>query len=79
MKKKFLVLILTLALLTACGKKAPTWQEQYDLGIRYLSEGNYQEAILAFTAAISIDPKVAGMGYRAQFDAAEHLRKRVSG
>lgn len=37
----------------------PTWQEQYDLGIRYLSEGNYKEAILAFTAAIEIDPKQA--------------------
>ena len=38
---------------------APTWQEQYDLGIRYLSEGNYQEAIIAFAAAIEIDPKRA--------------------
>lgn len=36
-----------------------TWQEQYDLGARYLSEGNYEEAILAFTAAIEIDPKQA--------------------
>ena len=36
-----------------------TWQEQYDLGVRYLSEGNYQEAIIAFTAAIEIDPKQA--------------------
>ena len=36
-----------------------TWQEQYDLGIRYLSEGNYQEAIIAFTAAIEINPKEA--------------------
>ena len=35
----------------------PTWQEQYDLGMRYLSEGKYAEAILAFTAAIEIDPK----------------------
>ena len=51
--------------LCACGQKAdtsmpadaPTWQEQYDLGIRYLSEGNYEEAIIAFTAAIEIDPK----------------------
>lgn len=34
-----------------------TWQEQYDLGVRYLSEGNYEEAIIAFTAAIEIDPK----------------------
>lgn len=39
--------------------QAPTWQEQYDLGVRYLSEGNYQEAIIAFTAAIEIDPKQA--------------------
>lgn len=38
---------------------APTWQEQYDLGVRYLSEGNYEEAIIAFTAAIEIDSKRA--------------------
>lgn len=37
--------------------QGPTWQEQYDLGIRYLSEGNYEAAIIAFTAAIEIDPK----------------------
>ncbi len=53
----------------ACGKEEPipptsaaleytaTWQEQYDLGVRFLSDGNYQEAVLAFTAAIEIDPK----------------------
>lgn len=34
-----------------------SWQEQYDLGVRYLSEGNYEEAILKFSAAIEIDPK----------------------
>ena len=45
--------------LTACGQSAPTWQEQYDLGVRYLSEGNYEEAIIAFTAAIEIDPNRA--------------------
>ena len=53
--------ILTVALilgLTACGQKAgATWQEQYDLGVKYLSEGNYEEAVVAFTAAIEIDPK----------------------
>lgn len=43
-------------LLAACGAKEPTWQEQYDLGVRYLSEGNYEEAVVAFTAAIEIDP-----------------------
>ena len=41
--------------LVACQKR-PTWQEQYDLGMRYLTESNYEEAILAFTAAIEIDP-----------------------
>ena len=53
--------LLTLALvlgLCACGQSAEAeWQEQYDLGVRYLSEGNYEEAIIAFTAAIDIDPK----------------------
>ena len=56
-------MVVVLLGLCACGQKveeapaAPTWQEQYDLGIRYLSEGNYEEAIIAFTAAIEIDPK----------------------
>lgn len=58
MKYRVIALLTALILLlTACGQKAPTWQEQYDLGVRYLSEGNYEEAILAFTAAITIDPK----------------------
>lgn len=49
---------LFILLLTACAHQ-PTWQEQYDLGMRYLSEGNYEEAVIAFTAAIEIDPKRA--------------------
>ena len=51
-----LVLLLTLC---CCGKKnnGTTWQEQYDLGVRYLSEGNYEEAVIAFTAVIKIDSK----------------------
>ena len=54
-----LILALTLTLaLAACGGKGG-WQEQYDLGQKYLTEGNYEEAILAFTAAIEIDPKRA--------------------
>jgi len=44
--------------LIACNNGTPsTWQEQYDMGIRYLSEGNYEEAIIAFSAAIDIDQK----------------------
>ena len=59
--KKITALLIALALilgLCACSATA-TWQEQYDLGVRYLSEGNYREAIIAFNAAIEIDPKRA--------------------
>lgn len=57
--KRIIILLLVVLLLAGCSRKAEamTWQEQYDLGIRYLSEGNYEEAILAFEAAIAIDPK----------------------
>ena len=70
--KRILSMILALAMalsLCACAKRgpqadaepsdAPTWQEEYDLGVRYLSEGDYEQAIIAFTAAIEIDPKRA--------------------
>lgn len=43
--------------MTACGNNPTTWKEQYDLGVRYLSEGNYEEAIIAFSAAIEIDSR----------------------
>lgn len=33
------------------------FENQYDLGMRFLSEGNYEEAVIAFTAALEIDPK----------------------
>lgn len=55
----FCVLILVLGL-CACGQKTAdtsSWQRQYDLGVKYLSEGSYEEAVIAFTAAIEIDPK----------------------
>ena len=56
-----LTIVLVLGL-CACGQQGggaggDDWQSQYDLGVRYLSEGNYEEAIIAFTAAIEIDPK----------------------
>lgn len=63
MKKAFsiiVVMITLLACLTSCTRSVEEqWQEQYDLGVRYLSEGNYEEAIIAFEAAIEIDPKRA--------------------
>lgn len=53
-----MIIVVVLISLSACGKSTQTtWQEQYDLGVRYLSEGTYEEAIIAFTAAIEIDPK----------------------
>ncbi len=61
--KKLLSVILFAALflvilLAGCGKTPQElYQEQYNLGIRYLSEGNYEEAIIAFEAAIEIDPR----------------------
>ena len=79
--KRICGLLLTLALvlgLAACAK-APAWQEQYDLGVKYLSEGNYEEAIIAFTAAIEIDPTQAplysgrGRAYVRSGETAENL------
>jgi len=63
--KKWIALCLVLLMilpLAACSKseerqKQLAWEEQYNLGIRYLSEGNYEEARLAFEASIEIDPK----------------------
>ena len=68
-----MVFLLALCLLlTSCTVKSSgggnAWQEQYDLGVRYLSEGNYEEAVIAFTAAIEIDPNQVD-AYRGLADA----------
>ena len=44
--------------LTSCGKQS-RWQKQYDLGMKYLEAGDYEEALNAFDKAISIDEKEA--------------------
>ena len=63
MKKKVVAgILLAVALSTvACGNNAgntasnslenaiASWQEQYDLGMGYLEEGDYEQAIVAFT------------------------------
>ena len=51
-----LVALTIILSLCSCGGKAQaTYQEQYDLGAKYLSEGNYEQAVIAFTAAIEIE------------------------
>lgn len=59
MKKLKIIIVIILAIcLVACGGGVSAkWQEQYDLGMKYLLESEYNEAILAFTAAIQIEPK----------------------
>ena len=79
--KMMCFLLALLGLLSACSahsvdaeeQSTPTWQSRYDLGVRYLSDGRYEEAILAFTAAIEIDPKnpkylkvIWGVGYKVE-------------
>ncbi len=61
--KRILCLFIIFIFLTACGGTG-RWKEQYNLGIRYLSEQNYEEAILAFTEAINIDPNRAELYIR---------------
>lgn len=57
MKRRIgIVLLLGVFLLTGC-KKEPTWQDQYDLGMKYLEEGDYEEALASFQAAVAIDDK----------------------
>ncbi len=60
MKKyvSYLLIAVMVLLLAACGKSTEEkWQEQYDLGVQYLTEGDYEAAVVAFTAAIDIEPK----------------------
>lgn len=53
------VLLIFLGVIIIVGSKSSfnKFQEQLDLGNRYLSEMNYEQAIAAFEAAIEIDPK----------------------
>lgn len=53
------------------------WQSQYDLGMRLLGEGKYEEAVIAFSAAIEIEPKRAA-AYMARGDAYASMAKPSS-
>lgn len=62
MKKLISILLSVIMVLsfTACGTKAEaSWQEQYDQGLKYVSEAKYEDAIIAFNKALEIDPKKA--------------------
>ncbi len=72
--------LIPLLILTGCGQKvSETWQNQYDLGTKYLEEENYEEALAAFTAAIELDSKqadiyaVRGDAYILSGENEEHL------
>lgn len=83
----FVPLLIVAFFLTACSglvskQDSTTWQEQYDLGMKYLAEGRYDEAIVAFTVAIEIDTKqavaFAGRG-KAYIGVAEGESEKVQG
>lgn len=60
MKRRIaLLLALAMFVLTGCGKQSKEWKEPYNLGVKYLSDGDYREAILSFSAAIEIAPREA--------------------
>ena len=58
MRKIACMLLCILLLLSSCSSKTDTAMP-YDLGMRYLENGEYDEAVLAFQAVIKIDPKNA--------------------
>lgn len=57
--KKLLSALLALAVVLAGCSSSNSPERYIDLGMKYLSEGNYEEAVLAFTSALEIDPRSA--------------------
>lgn len=53
-----LFMAIVVSLHTACGKsKEMNFQDYLDLGQKYLTESNYEQAIVTFTKAIELEPK----------------------
>ena len=52
--KKLITLLICLALFGCSTNK---YQENYDLGIKYLEQGDYENAIISLNAALEIEPK----------------------
>lgn len=51
-------LVFTMLLLTACSSKGK-WEEEYERGLKLMKEGEYEDAIEAFTNAIEMEPEEA--------------------
>lgn len=74
------VLLLVLALFTACTSSAQKAAQQLELGRKYLTEQNYAEAVAAFTEAIQLDPNsiVAYMGRAEAYKALQKYEEATS-
>lgn len=74
------VLLLVLALFTACTSSAQKAAQQLELGRKYLTEQNYAEAVAAFAEAIQLDPNsiVAYMGRAEAYKALQKYEEATS-
>lgn len=59
LQKAGVIWTIVLLLLVGCGKNAEQQiAEQLELGNKYLTEANYEQAIVAFNKVIELDPKI---------------------
>lgn len=57
--KWFVIAVCTISLISGCGKSTEKQiSEQLEAGNKYLIEGNYEAAVVAFNKVIEIDPKI---------------------
>ena len=70
----WLLVICLFTVLAGCQTDEQKAAKNYDLGVRYLEEGNYEEAVIAFTHVIEIDPKRAD-AYTGRGQALLHLEE----
>ena len=60
LKKSVVLLLTTAVFLAGCGKRVEQQiAEQLELGNKYLTEANYEQAVVAFNKVIELDPKQA--------------------
>ena len=60
--------VILLFFIPGFGLNSRSWEEYYELGMKYLEEENYEEAIVAFTSAIRVDDRQA-IAYMGRGDA----------